>query len=212
VFIAYGRVQQAEDVIKNALQSDPDNHDLKMKLIEIYHAAGNSDAFDAQAAAFRETVDEDDPGWQRVASMGYELSPANPLYQTAMSHGPARDGEVDFDMDLAGMEEESTTASETGDAADEAVGLDYDTDAKSASETAENIDLNLDELNPEEEEEDLAEGLLQESDEIGTKLDLARAYMDMGDPDGARGILEEVIEEGNNDQKAEAESLIAQLA
>jgi pilus assembly protein FimV len=34
----------------------------------------------------------------------------------------------------------------------------------------------------------------------------------MGDPDGARGILEEVIEEGNNDQKTEAESLIAQLA
>jgi pilus assembly protein FimV len=211
VFIAYGRVQQAEDVIKNALQNDPDNHDLKMKLIEIYHAAGNSDAFDAQAAAFRETVDEDDPRWQRVASMGYELSPANPLYQTAMSHSPARDGEVDFDMDLAGMEE-STTGSETGDAADDAIGLDYETDAKSASETAENIDLNLDELNPEEEEEDLAEGLLQESDEIGTKLDLARAYMDMGDPDGARGILEEVIEEGNNDQKAEAESLIAQLA
>ena len=70
VFIAYGRVQQAEDVIKNALQSDPDNHDFKMKLIEIYHAAGNSDAFDAQAAAFRETVDEEDPDWQRVANMG----------------------------------------------------------------------------------------------------------------------------------------------
>jgi pilus assembly protein FimV len=211
VFIAYGRVQQAEDVIKNALQGDPDNHDFKMKLIEIYHAAGNSDAFDAQAAAFRETVDEDDPHWQRVASMGYELSPANPLYQAAMSQSPVRDGEVDFDMDLAGMEE-STTGSENSDAADDAIGLDFDTGAKSASDSAENIDFNLDELNPQEEEEDLAEGLLQESDEIGTKLDLARAYMDMGDPDGARGILEEVIEEGNNDQKTEAENLIAQLA
>jgi pilus assembly protein FimV len=59
---------------------------------------------------------------------------------------------------------------------------------------AENIDFNLDELKLDQEEEDL-EGLLQDSDEIGTKLDLARAYMDMGDPDGARGILEEVIEE-----------------
>ena len=29
--------------------------------------------------------------------------------------------------------------------------------------------------------------------EVGTKLDLARAYMDMGDPDGARNILEEVL-------------------
>ena len=36
--------------------------------------------------------------------------------------------------------------------------------------------------------------------------------MDMGDPDGARGILEEVIEEGSDEQKNEAETLIAQLA
>jgi len=211
VFIAYGRVQQAEDVIKNALQNDPDNHELNMKLIEIYHAAGNSAAFDVHAATLRETVNEDDPDWQQVANMGYELSPANPLYQAAVSQGPARDGEVDFDMDLAGMEEDAD-GSETGNAAGEDVGLEYDTGAKSADDVAENIDFNLDELNPEDEEEDLAEGLLQESDEIGTKLDLARAYMDMGDPDGARGILEEVIEEGSNEQKAEAESLISQLA
>ncbi len=211
VFIAYGRVQQAEDVIKNALQGDPDNHDLKMKLIEIYHAAGNTTAFDVQAATFREIVGEDDPDWQRVVSMGYELSPANPLYQTATSQSPVRDGEVDFDMDLAGMEE-SAAGNETINTAGDDTGLDYDTGATLADGGAEDIDFNLDELNPEEEEEDLTEGLLQESDEIGTKLDLARAYMDMGDPDGARGILEEVIEEGNNEQKTEAENLISQLA
>ncbi len=33
--------------------------------------------------------------------------------------------------------------------------------------------------------------------EVGTKLDLARAYMDMGDPEGARNILEEVVTEGS---------------
>ena len=212
VFIAYDRVQQAEDVIKSALQGDPDNRDFKMKLIEIYHAAGNPAAFDAQAATFRETVGEDDPDWQRVASMGHELSPANPLYQTAMSQSPVRDGEVDFDMDLDGLEEADSAGNEPGNAAGDDIGLDYDTGAKLAGNTSENIDFNLDELNLDHEEEDLTEGLLQESDEIGTKLDLARAYMDMGDPDGARGILEEVIEEGNDEQKTEAESLISQIA
>jgi len=44
--------------------------------------------------------------------------------------------------------------------------------------------------------------------EVGTKLDLARAYMDMGDPDGARSILEEVVEEGNMSQKQEAQRLL----
>ena len=44
--------------------------------------------------------------------------------------------------------------------------------------------------------------------EVGTKLDLARAYMDMGDPDGARSILEEVLSEGNASQKQEAQRLM----
>jgi pilus assembly protein FimV len=44
--------------------------------------------------------------------------------------------------------------------------------------------------------------------EVGTKLDLARAYMDMGDPDGARSILREVLQEGSANQRQEAQRLI----
>ncbi|HWW31811.1 MAG TPA: FimV/HubP family polar landmark protein [Steroidobacteraceae bacterium] len=47
--------------------------------------------------------------------------------------------------------------------------------------------------------------------EVGTKLDLARAYMDMGDPDGARNILEEVMSEGSAAQKQEAQRLMESL-
>jgi len=47
--------------------------------------------------------------------------------------------------------------------------------------------------------------------EVGTKLDLARAYMDMGDPEGARSILEEVVSEGSASQKQEAQRLIEAL-
>jgi FimV-like protein len=47
--------------------------------------------------------------------------------------------------------------------------------------------------------------------EVGTKLDLARAYMDMGDPDGARNILEEVLAEGSAAQKQEAQRLMESL-
>jgi pilus assembly protein FimV len=47
--------------------------------------------------------------------------------------------------------------------------------------------------------------------EVGTKLDLARAYMDMGDPDGARNILQEVLTEGSASQKQEARRLIDSL-
>ncbi|MCK6370269.1 MAG: hypothetical protein L6Q83_02910, partial [Gammaproteobacteria bacterium] len=47
--------------------------------------------------------------------------------------------------------------------------------------------------------------------EVGTKLDLARAYIDMGDPDGARSILNEVVEEGDLDQQQEARQLLDDL-
>jgi pilus assembly protein FimV len=47
--------------------------------------------------------------------------------------------------------------------------------------------------------------------EVGTKLDLARAYMDMGDPEGARSILSEVLTEGSVSQKQEARRLMDTL-
>ena len=46
------------------------------------------------------------------------------------------------------------------------------------------------------------------ADEVGTKLDLAKAYMEMGDKDGARELLAEVLEEGNELQKKEARILL----
>lgn len=52
---------------------------------------------------------------------------------------------------------------------------------------------------------------LTDADEVATKLDLARAYIDMGDADGARDILDEVLEEGNEEQKLEAGSLIERI-
>jgi pilus assembly protein FimV len=47
-------------------------------------------------------------------------------------------------------------------------------------------------------------------EEVNTKLDLARAYLEMGDREGAREILQEVVQEGDDDQKADAQQLIAE--
>ncbi|MFP6817026.1 MAG: FimV/HubP family polar landmark protein, partial [Pseudomonadales bacterium] len=50
-----------------------------------------------------------------------------------------------------------------------------------------------------------------EGDSANTKLDLARAYIDMGDEDGARDILKEVLEEGSSDQQQQAQSILEGL-
>lgn len=52
---------------------------------------------------------------------------------------------------------------------------------------------------------------LSGSDEISTKLDLARAYIEMEDKEGARDILDEVLQEGTAEQKSQAEALIQQM-
>jgi pilus assembly protein FimV len=60
--------------------------------------------------------------------------------------------------------------------------------------------------------EELSLGSLAlEGDEVATKLDLARAYIDMGDPDAAKDILGEVLSEGNTAQQQEAQKLMSQI-
>lgn len=49
------------------------------------------------------------------------------------------------------------------------------------------------------------------TDEVATKLDLARAYIDMGDHQGARDILDEVVKDGDDDQRQEAEEMLSRL-
>jgi len=52
---------------------------------------------------------------------------------------------------------------------------------------------------------------MADADEAATKLDLARAYIDMGDSEGARDILAEVASEGNDQQRQEAVDLLGRI-
>ncbi len=65
------------------------------------------------------------------------------------------------------------------------------------------------ELDPDDMSDDLQDA--RTMTEVGTKLDLARAYVDMGDPGGARSILEEVLDEGDESQRQQAQQLLDTL-
>ena len=199
VYLAYGRIQQAEDVLQAALENTPDNAELRVKLLEVYHAGGNISAFDREASEFRASVTEDDAQWLRVAIMGFALSPSNELYR-AGGVDSDKSGGIEFDMDLSGIDH-PVDDMDAG-AGSDAAGMDL----------PDSIDFNFDDIGEAiDDDEDANEGLLGNEDEVATKLDLARAYMDMGDPEGARSILGEVMGEGNEEQKREAEDIIAQI-
>lgn len=76
-----------------------------------------------------------------------------------------------------------------------------------AAQTYASDDENLDDGLGDENDFDFLSG----TDEASTKLDLARAYIDMGDVDGAKDILLEVTKEGSETQQAEAKELLDSL-
>lgn len=74
---------------------------------------------------------------------------------------------------------------------------------------ADDDDVPTQALSPEQVSGDLSDA--RTMTEVGTKLDLARAYVDMGDPGGARSILDEVLNEGDAGQKQQAQQLLDSL-
>ena len=85
--------------------------------------------------------------------------------------------------------------------------------------TEEPDDINLNEFSSDEaaladlsdDEMDAELDFLADADEAATKLDLARAYIDMGDSEGAKDILSEVLGEGNEEQRKEANELLGRI-
>ncbi|VAW74554.1 hypothetical protein MNBD_GAMMA15-2008 [hydrothermal vent metagenome] len=259
VYLAYGRFQQAEDLIADALEKDAENEDLNLKMLEVFLASKNQSAFDGHAELILARIeDSDSPLWQKVAEMGREINSENPIYQSGGASTSAvadtaeemdsLNNEVEFDVDDSGNGEEAAAAEK----AVEDEGLDFDLDLsydvnKEADENkpdsveftppegigdTSSLDIDMDSVEPDaieqentldfdidsldldgdEAEADSGEGQLTDMDEVSTKLDLARAYIDMGDPDGARSILDEVIEEGSDGQKDEARGIMEQIA
>lgn len=110
-------------------------------------------------------------------------------------------GGLDFDVDS--LSETTTEETPEAPAAEENLGLD--------EEIEEDIDW-LSTVSDEAVESELDNALFSGDDEIATKLDLVRAYIDMGDKDSARKILDEVITDGNDEQKSEAQELMQRIS
>lgn len=300
VYIAYGRDEQAEEILKDALGRDPARHEVRMKLLEIYANREDKAGFERVARELHAAFDGKGQLWAKAAVMGQTVDPGNPLYQTVESAAPTAaptapieplGGMIDLDQELMGMqpqqpiedltmpedlapdlaeptaeglpvdvpEDELRSALFGEEAAVEAPApenmLDFDLDSLAAeaaqsateeekpAETSANMldfDFPLDEMaekaaaEPEPEkpigavEEPLGDfaslydaeptppaeepvGITVSDDPLSTKLDLAKVYLDMGDSEGAREVLKELVEESQGPLKDEAMALLAKL-
>ena len=145
-----------------------------------------------------ELNNEDD---ESTKSMAIDLNDLGDLNNMSMADSEA-DNEPTASMafDADALDLDSTSAQlDTG-------ALDFSLDDTDSADSDSSLDLNLD------ANDAMDMSLSADSDEVGTKLDLAKAYIDMGDSAGAKSILDEVLEEGNDEQKSEAEQLVSQLS
>ena len=121
--------------------------------------------------------------------------------------GEADDDEFNLDFDMPEMAAAGGAVAAVG-----AAGAALSDSVPDLSQTIKITDDDKDELMdlPELSLDDLDDSIGGD-DEMATKLDLAKAYVDMGDDEGARDALNEVINAGDEQQKVEAERLLNQL-
>ncbi|MEQ1556967.1 MAG: FimV/HubP family polar landmark protein [Gallionella sp.] len=302
LFLSFGRDAQAEEILQEALQSNPNNEAVKLKLLEIFAKGQNKSSFEKIAKTLQSSANEQ--AWQRAQAMGKKLDPKNTLYgavvedadsatmQTlSMKNGldanpktvnqkvdfditggakamadadktmifsaadmaSAQKAVMDFDVTgtnpslaVSSMDFDVTAAHPTGSEpaaslsdmifdvtathpsmpatnfaaevksppADDglAFSLDFPIDIPAAP-VVKPVEFNLSDISFDLNDAPAASTVSPASDfnEVATKLDLAKAYQEMGDVVGAREILDEVMREGSAEQRDTAQMLISQL-
>src|SRR5271167_4661232 len=98
--MAYGLYDQAADLVRIALEREPDRRDLRLKLLEIYFVWGNKEAFLQTAkelAASREHAPAGE--WDKIVIMGKQICPDEPLFATSAGSGRGAGALVDLNLE-----------------------------------------------------------------------------------------------------------------
>lgn len=209
---------QEGDLIE-ALSHYPDDLHLHLDLLKHYVASGESAAFEMAAEAmYAQVRDLNDPLWLEAAVLGRQIAPNNPLFDAAHADEDAEasyDDAPDFEpvaaptavpasRDVDWLSASPAAAADTASPGDDQDVEDFTFEAQGDAADAAGSDDFVDTA-------PVAADTAIDADVAATKLELARAYLDMGDAEGARGMLEEVLTEGNSTQREEARALIATI-
>ncbi|MCP5420827.1 MAG: hypothetical protein H6969_10130 [Gammaproteobacteria bacterium] len=90
LLMSVGNYAEAENTVRVAMREDPGNPILSGKLLDIFFATKNKDAFVREAQALHDKFpDKAGPLWTRISRMGRELAPDHPLFSGASEDVPA---------------------------------------------------------------------------------------------------------------------------
>ncbi|MGZ4968450.1 MAG: FimV/HubP family polar landmark protein [Methylobacter sp.] len=258
VYLAYGRYQQAEELIRQAIKDQPNRDECKLKLLEIFYANESKAAFEAYAnelvaAGKRNEVDF----WEKASEMGREICPDSPLFSFGddlfavadNTYVESNDEVKESDEAEQGVIASSAVAEKTFTDPSILLEMPSETPLSAKSQEFESYEFNISSNNTDTKEtgnidfsadktldfnddfgsdfdfdfdldlplttsgqyDEFGVSDLTDMDELETKLDLAKAYIDMGDADAAKDIAKEVLEQGTIEQKKTAQALLDEL-
>jgi pilus assembly protein FimV len=99
--MAYGLYDQAADLVRIAIQREPDRRDLKLKLLEVFFVWGNKEQFLTTARELADSRAESGQGeWEKIVIMGKQIAPEDPMFSEGSSSGAG--GAVGVDLNLDG--------------------------------------------------------------------------------------------------------------
>lgn len=81
VYLAYGRDLQAEEILKEAMRSNPDRLAIRSKLLEVYAKRRDVRGFELLAGELYGLTGGQGEDWTRAQELGRSLDPENPLYE-----------------------------------------------------------------------------------------------------------------------------------
>ena len=234
VYIAYGRDEQAEEILLDALRVHPERHALRVKLLEIYAARHDHQRFGTVAAELRLLTHGQGPDWARAAQIGQSLEPDNHLYKSLASSVDAAAGSTSRNQN--GSNPYESRQNSNGLIASEASGSKIGISDRAINDKATSDKVVNDKVINEQAMPDtshlidfslepiathtaplttrmapITQGPVSSS-VLSTKLELALACKEIGDHAGARDLLTEVASARDPELAQRAQALLLQLA
>jgi pilus assembly protein FimV len=272
VYLAYGRDLQAEEILKEAMRSNPERMAIRLKLLEVYAKRRDTKGFEQLATQLYAMTGGEGEDWARAQEIGRGIDSDNPVYQPggrpvgaaplggamveplgastmpqSVLPSPSRyeaqrtdlpeDSEVDLDLDvsvpgqfddapsfppertqpLPAMAHAPSASSDAGTASAKVVEdlneMTFDLPALTLDMPSQPAPLAAE---AGEAHDNLATlelpGVATSDDALARKLELAEEFRQIGDVEGARDLLEEVIAQSGGTLKTRAEGMLRDLA
>jgi pilus assembly protein FimV len=195
VYLAYGKDEPAEEILREGLAQDPQRVAIHLKLAEIYAARQDTTKFAICAKQVQALADSGSAAWAQIQALAQSMEASHPRYPHTAAAGPlATKASAAPGIDPVLSFSEGGEGVATGPKTQASDPMAFDLAALSLDVAA----------SPSPQTKSFSE-------QLDTSMELAQQFIEIGELQGARRLLDEVIAKGSDAQRKNALILMAKL-